>query len=79
MYSTDYHANLALSQTPQTEVQAVVDRAIKKAHLGVFIVCVTNDDVLVLPEFSALDRDDIDEVIYSTDTGYSLPIKGLQK
>lgn len=72
MYNFDFNAHHQLSGSPKNDVQQAVDKAIEKAHVGNFKVCITlAGDVLVLPEFSVLMRDDIAEIVYDTDKGYS--------
>lgn len=70
MSNFDFDAHACLSHE-RTDVQKAVALANKKAHLGHFLVCISNaGDVLVLPEFSASVRDDISETVYDNQTGY---------
>ena len=72
MYNFDCNAHQKLSGSPQNDVQQAIEKANEKTHMGTFKVCVTAaGDVLVLPEFSVLMRDDIAEIVYDTDKGYS--------
>jgi hypothetical protein len=72
MYNFDFNAHQQLSGSPKNDVQQAIAKANEKAHMGNFKVCVTTaGDVLVLPEFSVLMRDDIAEIVYDTDHGYS--------
>lgn len=72
MYNFDFTAHQQLSGSPKNNVQQAIEQANEKAHMGNFKVCVTvAGDVLVLPEFSVLMRDDIAEIVYDTDKGYS--------
>ena len=72
MYNFDFNAHQQLSGSPKNNVQEAIEKANGKAHMGNFKVCVTTaGDVLVLPEFSVLMRDDIAEIVYDTDHGYS--------
>ena len=76
MYSFDFNAHRQLSGSPMNNVQQAIEKAIEKAHMGNFKVCITlADDIQVLPEFSVLMRDDIAEIVYDTDKGYSFSSK----
>lgn len=73
MHNFDFNAHKALSNQPMDDVQKAIEIANKKADMGHFLVCVTNaGEVLVLPEFSASVRNDIAEIVYDTDKGYSI-------
>jgi len=68
----DFTAHKHLSNSPLNSVQSAIEKAIDKSHLGRFLVCTTTaGDVLVLPEYSASVRDDVTEIMYDTDHGYS--------
>lgn len=70
-FDFDAHKHLVNKRLP--DVQEAVNKAIEKAQMGVFNVCITTaGEVLVLPEFSASVRDDISETVYSTDSGYQI-------
>ena len=72
MYNFDFTAHQQLSGSPKNNVQQAIVQANEKAHMGNFKVCVTvAGDVLVLPEFSVLMRDDIAEIVCDTDKGYN--------
>lgn len=69
----DFTAHMHLSNNPLNSVQSAIEKAIDKSHMGRFLVCATTaGDVLVLPEYSASVRDDVTEVVYDTDLGYSI-------
>ncbi|QFT57095.1 hypothetical protein [Microbulbifer sp. THAF38] len=71
MYNFDFNAHQQLSDSRKNNVQEAIDKANEKSHMGIFNVCVTTaGDVLVLPEFSVLMRDDIAEIVYDTTHGY---------
>ena len=73
MSNFDFNAHFALSNQPLNDVQKAVGIANEKSEMGIFRVCITTaGEVLVLPEFSASVRDDIAEVVYDTDKGYSI-------
>jgi len=68
----DFTAHKHLSNSPLNSVQLAIEKAIDKSHLGRFMVCTTTaGDVLVLPEYSASVRDDVTEILYDSDLGYS--------
>ena len=68
----DFTAHKHLSNCPLNSVQSAIEKAIDKSHLGRFLVCTTTaGDVLVIPEYSASVRDDVTEIMYDTDRGYS--------
>ena len=68
----DFTAHKHLSNNPLNSVQSAIETAIDKSHLGRFLVCTTTaGDVLVLPEYSASVRDDVTDIVYDTDAGYS--------
>jgi len=72
MSNFDFTAHRHLSGTAQNTVQEAIELAHNKSHLGTYQVCKTDaGEVLVLPQFSADVRDDITEVLYDTDYGYS--------
>jgi hypothetical protein len=69
----DFTAHKHLLNNPLNSVQSSIEKAIDKSHMGRFLVCSTTaGDVLVLPEYSASVRDDVTEVVYDTDLGYSI-------
>jgi hypothetical protein len=70
MFNFDFKAHY-LSESPKNDVHQAIEKAIEKAHLGNFKVCLTlTGKVLVLSEISVLMRDDIVEIVYDTDKGY---------
>lgn len=72
MFNFDFNAHNQLSNNPKNDVQQAIETAIEKSDMGHYLVCITNaGEVLVLPEFSASVRDDIAQVVYDTDAGYS--------
>ena len=72
MSTLDFTAHKHLSNNPLNFVQAAIETAIDKSHSGRFLVCTTTaGDTLVLPEYSACVRDDVTEILYDTDLGYS--------
>ena len=80
MSNFDFNAHAHLSGTHDLDVQNAIDSAIKKSDRGIYVVCVTNNgETLVLPEFSALVREDISEVVFDTQSGYNFERKGACK
>ena len=66
----DFNAHAALANH-KNDVQEAVNKAMKKAPMGKFLVCITKaKDVLVLPEYSANVRDDITGIVFDTVDGY---------
>lgn len=72
-FDFDAHARLAHERT---SVQTAIELANKKAPMGRFLVCITNEgEVLVLPEFTASQREDISQTVYDNHTGYIFSVQ----
>ena len=76
MYNCEYDANNALSSKKRTQVQNAISDANAQADSQLSYVCITTTgEVETLSEFTVNVRDDIAEVVYSTDAGYFLNTK----
>lgn len=70
----DFNAHQQLSDSPCLKIQEAIQIADRKSKLGIMKVCKTNaGEILVLPEYSAQMRQDIAEIVYDTENGFSFP------
>tara|TARA_R110002167_G_scaffold204404_1_gene408443 strand:+ start:9565 stop:9798 length:234 start_codon:yes stop_codon:yes gene_type:complete len=77
MLRSDFIAHQGLSNVQQSDIQIAIQAAEARSHKGHFVVVETNaGTILTLPEMSVSLRNDIAQVHYDTEAGYSFNVAG---